>query len=207
MENRISFLADNLVLEGLLHRVPGDKGVIITHPHSLYGGDMYNPVVETVSRVCAAKGYSTLRFNFRGVGASQGVFDNGCGEERDVYGAIDFFRNSGVHIVHLVGYSFGARVLAGLDALPGEVVAETYIAPPVAFMDFSGVGRRAKLRLVIAGEQDEIGPPEHIRKYMPSWNGKARLMVVKDADHFFSTTMTKLEEVLLNQMENIAHDG
>ncbi len=200
-ENRVSFLAGDLVLEGLLHRVPGDHGVIVTHPHSLYGGDMYNPVVETVCRAYAANGYSTLRFNFRGVGGSQGSFENGCGEELDVYSALDFFKKSGIHVVHLVGYSFGARVLAGLDRFPEEVVAEVYIAPPVAFMDFSGVAHRTLLRLIIVGEHDDIGPPESIRQHKLSWNSEAELKIIEGGDHFFSTTSTELERIIAAQLE------
>jgi uncharacterized protein len=204
-ENRVSFLTGNLVLEGLLKRAPGELGVIVTHPHSLYGGDMYNPVVEAVCRVYAAQGYSTLRFNFRGVGASQGSFENGCGEAQDVHGAIEYLKNSGIRALHLVGYSFGARVLAGLETLPEEVIAEIYIAPPVAFMDFSGVGNRSKLRLVIAGENDDIGPPERIRQHILSWNSEAELEIIKGGDHFFSNTSAELEKIVTFQLEKDTH--
>jgi alpha/beta superfamily hydrolase len=200
-ENRVSFLTGNLVLEGLLQRAQGERGVIVTHPHSLYGGDMYNPVVETVCRVYAAKGYSTLRFNFRGVGASQGSFENGCGEAQDVYAALEYLKYSGIRKVHLVGYSFGARVLAGLETVPEEVTAEVYVAPPVAFMDFSTVGKRPMLRLVIAGEHDDIGPPESIGHHLPAWNSEAELEIIKGGDHFFSTTSAELERILTMHLD------
>jgi uncharacterized protein len=200
-ENHVSFLTDDLVLEGLLQRAPGEQGVIVTHPHSLYGGDMYNPVVETVCRAYASQGYTTLRFNFRGVGASQGSFENGCGEARDVYGALEYLKNSGIRSVQLVGYSFGARVLAGLETLPEEVEAEVYIAPPVAFMDYSGVGKRPRLRLVIAGEYDDIAPPEQILQQIVSWNPGAKMKVIEGGDHFFSTTSVELEKIVISQLE------
>lgn len=200
-ENRISFLAGDIVLEGLLRRVPGGHGVIVTHPHSLYGGDMYNSVVETVCRVYGEKGYSTLRFNFRGVGASQGSFENGCGEAGDALAALEFFKQSGIHHVDLVGYSFGARVLAGIERFPEEVKAEVYIAPPVAFMDYTGIGKRSRLKLVIAGEDDDIGPPEIIRRHISSWNDHARLEIINGGDHFFSTTSADLEKILIAQLK------
>lgn len=199
-ENPVSFSADGVILEGLLRRIPGTKAAVVTHPHSLYGGDMYNPVVETLCRCYAAGGFSTLRFNFRGVGASQGAFENGCGEAGDVFAAMDYLKESGIRDIQLLGYSFGARVLAGLDDLPREVSAEIYIAPPVGFMDFSDIGFRRALRLVVAGEQDEIAPPQLIEKLLPTWNSMARLAVIKGCDHFFSSSMDNLVQIVADEL-------
>ena len=126
---------------------------------------------------------------------------DGCGESQDVCGALDYLKKSGIHAVHLVGYSFGARVLAGLETLPEEVEAEIYIAPPVAFMDFSGVGKRPMLKLVIAGEYDDIGPPEKIRQLMLSWNPESHLKIIKDGDHFFNTTSVELEKIIALKLQ------
>lgn len=204
-ENFVSFSADGLILEGLLRRMPGIKAAVVTHPHSLYGGDMYNPVVETICRCYAVGGFSTLRFNFRGVGASQGVFENGCGEARDVIAALDFLRDSGIREIELLGYSFGARVLAGLDNLPKEVLAEIYVAPPVGFMDFSEVALRKALQNVVVGGQDEIAQPQLIKKLLPTWNPRAQLTVIEGGDHFFSSSMNELAKVLMDRL-NITGD-
>ncbi len=73
MEEKISFISEGHEIEGLFYKNIGNKGVAVTHPHPLYGGDMYNSVVEAIVRVYQKKGYSTLRFNFRGVGRSRGL--------------------------------------------------------------------------------------------------------------------------------------
>ncbi len=195
METHIIFKADGLHLEGLLKRQPGSNGVIITHPHSLYGGEMHNPVVEEISSAFAAKGYSTLRFNFRGVGGSEGIFDNGCGEGRDVLAAIQYLFDAGLKNIHLAGYSFGARVLAGINP-PECVISQIYVAPPVAFMDFSPVAKVKGLQTVITGENDDIAPPNEISKYLQKWNPAAQMHIIGNCDHFYSNAIDKLADIL-----------
>ena len=72
MVKKITFLSETFEIEGLFNQRDENKGVVVTHPHPLYGGDMNNLVVETILHVYHQKGYSTLKFNFRGVGKSQG---------------------------------------------------------------------------------------------------------------------------------------
>lgn len=96
MEEKISFLSGDYELEGLFAKVSGDKGVVITHPHPLYGGDMYNPVVNTIASAYQKNGFATLRFNFRGVGKSQGNYDDGIGEQKDVNSAILYLSEMGI---------------------------------------------------------------------------------------------------------------
>ena len=196
METPITFATKDFSLEGLLCRNPGERGVVITHPHSLYGGDMHNPVVRTISQVYQKKGFSTLRFNFRGVGGSQGRFGDGVGEQQDILAAIHFLTESGLSSLHLAGYSFGSRVIAGIKDLPQEVLSQLYVAPPVAFMDYTGVSDIPRLQTVIAGEDDDIAPPEQIRKLLPSWHPDVNMIVLKGADHFFSNSLDQLEQVL-----------
>ena len=80
MEEAVRIPAGPLTLEGLLGRRPGAEGVVVTHPHPLYGGDMHNDVVEALVDAYARAGFTTLRFNFRGTGGSGGRFDGGVGE-------------------------------------------------------------------------------------------------------------------------------
>lgn len=201
METAISVTSDGLVLEALLHRVPGNRGVVVAHPHTLYGGDMHNPVVESVCRVYRAMNYSTLRFNFRGAGGSEGRFADGLGERRDLLGMLSFFRDAGINTVHLVGYSFGAWVLAGMKNVPADVVAQVHIAPPVALLDYSGIEHVPGLRLVVSGEYDELGPPTLVEAHLPAWNALARLRVVSGGDHFFSSTLKALTKILLEDVD------
>ncbi|MEE4240062.1 MAG: hypothetical protein V2I36_01255 [Desulfopila sp.] len=200
METAIAVESDGLVLEALLGRIPGDRGVIVTHPHTLYGGNMYNPVVESVCSVYRNMEFSTLRFNFRGAGGSGGRFDDGQGERRDVLSMLDFCRDSGISTIHLVGYSFGAWVLGGIKDMPVGVVAQIHIAPPVAFMDYSKVGKIPRLKLALCGEYDDIGPPSLVEERLHTWNRNARLRVVRGGDHFFSTTMNSFTEILSEEI-------
>ncbi|MGE5310313.1 MAG: alpha/beta hydrolase, partial [Nitrospirota bacterium] len=111
-ERQIFISSGNLKLEALLELVDGTAGVVVTHPHPLYGGDMENGVVESIVRVYRSKGYSTVRFNFRGAGMSQGRYEDGRGEQEDVRSAIQFLASHGKTRIDLAGYSFGAWVNA-----------------------------------------------------------------------------------------------
>lgn len=192
-EQQVNFFSDALQLEGLLHKAPGEQGVVITHPHSLYGGSMHSDVVEAVVRAYQQLGYATLRFNFRGVGRSQGGFDQGRGERRDVISALDFMAGEGKKDVDLVGYSFGAWV-NGLAA-PTENKARhmVMVSPPVAFLDFGGVSALPQLRLVIAGDRDQFGPSGSIRSALSDWSPHAQLEIIHGADHFFSGCADRIE--------------
>ena len=112
METGISFSCEDFKIEGLLSRDDSDKGVVISHPHPLYGGDMHNNVVSAIQRAFQNKGYTTLRFNFRGVGRSGGRYAKGIGEQKDVQSALALLEEMGIAKIHLAGYSFGAWVNA-----------------------------------------------------------------------------------------------
>ena len=83
-EEKVYMKNDLLILKDCWHKASGEKGVVICHPHSLMGGSMYNNVVEAIQEAFAAENYSTLRFNFRGVGGSTGIYDEGRGEQEDI---------------------------------------------------------------------------------------------------------------------------
>ncbi|MCP3933321.1 MAG: alpha/beta fold hydrolase, partial [Bacteroidetes bacterium] len=136
MEEKVFFNVENFQLEGLLKKGNGGYGIIVFHPHPLYGGDMLSPVVESISLVLQRRGLTTLRFNFRGSGKSGGSYDNGIGEQRDALAAIEFLQNQGISKICLVGYSFGAWVLALVSQYPKIVTSIIYVAPPVALLDF-----------------------------------------------------------------------
>jgi uncharacterized protein len=184
-EDNVYFQAGDCQIEGLYQGGHTDMGVAVTHPHPLYGGDMYSPVVEAIVTAYQKKGFATLRFDFRGTGNSTGSHAQGIGEQTDVTAAVEFLRSKGLRTVHLSGYSFGtwvnAMAVTGGLALDGM----TMVAPPVAFMDFGKDVRLPQLSLVIAGGRDEFGPPDLIRPAMQQWNPQARLDVLPDADHFF----------------------
>jgi uncharacterized protein len=184
-EEKVFFQAGDVKIEGLLHDVPGDKGVVVTHPHPLYGGDMNNNVVETIVQAYREKGYTTLRFNFRGMGQSTGSYDEGVGEQEDVKAALAYLDGTGKTSIDLAGYSFGAWVnalgLKGFDQTRRMVM----VSPPVNFLDFSFLEYNEKIQLVIAASQDDIGPPDMIKEMIPVWNPEVRFEVIQGADHFY----------------------
>lgn len=196
MEKKIEFISEKLRLEGRYAEGSTGHGVIITHPHPLYGGDMYNGVVESIASAYRKKGYSTLRFNFRGVGASEGRFDHGQGEQKDVVAAHAHLEHAGIQRVDLAGYSFGAWVNARAGCAGSADQHMVMVSPPVAFIDYSSVGRLPCLKLVVAGSRDDFAPTDQIRNLLPDWNDDAVLKVIEGADHFYSGYQKELESIL-----------
>ncbi|RZB33545.1 MAG: uncharacterized protein SRB2_03891 [Desulfobacteraceae bacterium Eth-SRB2] len=197
MVKKITFFSEDYEIEGLFNKRDENKGVVVTHPHPLYGGDMYNLVVETIVHVYNIKGYSTLKFNFRGVGKSRGQYDNGVGEQKDVLAALSFLADMGMKRIDLAGYSFGAWVNA-LAVIQGDSVVENMamVSPPVGFMDFHAISAMKVLRFVITGSRDDIAPADAVKKMLPTWNPDARFEIVEGADHFYGGYLGELESVL-----------
>jgi len=200
MEKKVYFRSGDFELEGLFESGRTHHGVVITHPHPLYGGDMHNPVVVAIRRVYRKKGFATLRFNFRGTGESEGQHDNGVGEQDDVLAALSFLTGSGFHPVDLAGYSFGAWVNALTLHLKGLSENLVMVSPPVAFVDFASIGRLPGLRLVVTGSRDEIAPPDVIQQMLTTWNPSACLDIIDGSDHFYGRHTRQLEEVLDRRM-------
>ena len=196
MENRITFQSQNCLIEGLFNADSKSKGVVVTHPHPMYGGNMNNPVVETIVKAYQQKEYATLRFNFRGVDQSEGQFDNGVGEQADVKSALKFMSASGIRQLDLAGYSFGAWVNAHLTSEDLPLQRMVMVSPPLGFMDFPVSCGLDSLRLVVTGSRDEIAPAAAIEKMLPQWNQKAHFEVIQGADHFYGGYLDKLEGIL-----------
>ena len=191
IEEGINFTSGGLRLAGALARTAGSRGVIIAHPHPLYGGDMDNPVVLAIRQAYLHKSFSTLRFNFRGVGASEGRFDNGVGERADVQAALTWAAGLGMTDIDLAGYSFGAWVNAGIAAGCRRMVM---VSPPVAFMSFDPPAAIEHLSLIVTGSRDEIAPPAMIAGYRSAWNPAAAFEVIPGADHFYTGSLKTLED-------------
>lgn len=196
METSIPIRGKGPGLEGLLEKVSERNGVVITHPHPLYGGDMHNAVVDVVRRACVRAGLTTLRFNFRGVGASEGRYDEGEGEQQDVIAAVDFLKMQGIEAITLVGYSFGAWINARLHARRQRPERLVMISPPVAFVSFDAIERLPALDLVITGDRDEIAPRREVHRHMLRWNPEAILEIIPGSDHFYGGHFAELEAVI-----------
>ena len=196
MAEKILIQSDNLQIEGLLDRRTTDKGAVISHPHPLYGGNMYAAGVESIVHAYWKKGYTTLRFNFRGVGNSQGLYDNGVGEQQDVLAVLSFLGETGTKQIDLAGYSFGAWVNAHAVQQHTPVERMVLVSPPVGFMDFTKITAIDRLKLVVTGSQDQIAPAEQIKTLLPAWNPEACFEVIEGADHFYGGYLDRLEKIL-----------
>jgi uncharacterized protein len=201
MEEEVSIAGPGISLEGRLSVGAAPGGAVITHPHPLFGGNMSNNVVLTAARALAAQGLSALRFNFRGVGRSTGIYGGGVDEVEDVAAALAFLKSRipGPHYV--IGYSFGAA-LAGRALVQGLAAdGAIFIAPPIAFMDLSFLPRVPGLRLIVVGDRDEFCPLPSLRALMAerqSLPGETatEVWVIEGADHFYSTGEAELFQVL-----------
>jgi len=174
-------------------------GVVLCHPHPLYGGDMASPVVTTAAGACQGQGLATLRFNFRGVGGSRGTWDEGRGEQDDIRAALASLRQQlpPTAALALAGYSFGAsmaaRVAAGSDRLAGLAL----IAPPLASPGWQPLPalRVEGPILLVAGRDDQYCPPEALTalgRTLPS----ATITIFDATDHFFFTALQPLTTAL-----------
>lgn len=192
---------DGVSLEARVAKPPGARGgVVVCHPHPLYGGDMDNPVVVRVVEVCAELGLATLRFNFRGVGSSSGTHGNGIAERADVESALRHLESAlpGDAVMALVGYSFGAMVAAHVATGHLALAGLSLIAPPLAFKGVSLPPALAGFSgplAVVAGTCDEYCPETTLRA-LPGLLPNARVMVVEGANHFFFGRLFPLGEMV-----------
>jgi uncharacterized protein len=198
-EERVTIPGPDVNLEGRLAVGDGVSGVVITHPHPMYGGTMDNNVVWTAARAFQARRWSTLRFNFRGVGLSSGEYGDGIAEMADVQAALAFLgsRQSGPR--YLVGYSFGAAV-AGLALVQGVSAAGIImIAPPIAMLEMDFLPKVPRLRLIVVGDRDEFCPLPQLEKMFEIQPADRRpeIKVIKGSSHFFAAQEKPLYNILL----------
>lgn len=198
MTNTVSIPGPEVTLEGRFLPGNGGPGVVITHPHPLFGGSMNNNVVYTAERAFHSRGCATLCFNFRGVGRSTGSYGGGEAETGDVAAALDFLRDRTSGPYYLVGYSFGAFV-AGKALLQGLAVeGAVLISPPVAFMEMAWLPEVPRLKLIIVGDQDEIASLIDLQTLMAVVEPPVPLVVIAGADHFYGGREDKLFQTLLD---------
>lgn len=183
-EEKVFWPNGSLTGEGLWHPGTGGAGAVICHPHPLMGGSMHNNVVETVRDEWIAAGFSTLRFNFRGVGGSTGRYDEGRGEKQDLLSACAFAKSRGVEKIFLVGYSFGAWICCRLlKDQPSVAASVVLISPPLKYFEFDWEGLENAVELTICGDQDMFCDADTFRK--KTGDISAKLTILPGADHFY----------------------
>jgi len=171
-------------LEGLWKEsvAPRRGSAVFAHPHPMHGGTLHNKVVYRASQALARSGFETLRFNFRGVGLSEGRYDEGRGEAEDFRAAMAEAERSAGLPMAAGGFSFGAAT--ALRAAAGDPRVETWIVAglPIATESGAGVTLPEAPALFITGERDTFGPPREVERWL---GGRHRLVVIPDTDHFF----------------------
>lgn len=172
-------------LEALWQPHPGAAGAaLVCHSHPEYGGSVRDRVVHRMARALGAAGFAVLRFNFRGVGASEGRFDGGRGERDDVRAAIDHLARAHGRVL-VAGYSFGAWVGLAAGAADPRVSALCGVGAPADVFDFAAVRDVGKPLLVVQGDRDEWGSLAHVRAAVAAAGARGHLAVIPGADHAF----------------------
>ncbi len=171
---------------------------VVCHPHPLHGGTMQNKVVHTAARALQEAGAATVRFNFRGVGASAGRYDHGIGELADALAVIAWTRKHfGCDTLWLAGFSFGAATAlqaAAQGARPSRLVT---IAPPVGRIITEPVPRPECPWLIVQGDEDELIELSAVQSWAAAFAPAPQLQVIAGAEHFFHGKLTQLREAIL----------
>ena len=171
---------------------------MILHPHPQAGGTMNDRITQALYKDFVARGFATLRFNFRGVGRSQGSFDNGVGELSDAAAALDWVQS--IHpeasSTWIAGYSFGALIGMQLLMRRPEIRGFISIAPPANLYDFTFLAPCPSSGIIIQGEGDEVATPGATQKLVDKLRTQKHITIHHDtipkANHFFEHEMPEL---------------
>lgn len=187
---------------------------LVLHPHPVYGGTMNNKVVYSVYKSFVDNGFTTLRINFRGVGRSQGQFDNGIGELTDAATAIDWLQlqNPLSNAYWIAGFSFGSWIGMQLIMRRPEISNFIAVSPPVNKYDFGFLSPCPIPGLIVQGDQDSVVPEDNVLELVDRLSKQKRSMVhyrsISGGDHFFRTRLPDLESVLSEYIEgNLTHNN
>jgi alpha/beta superfamily hydrolase len=198
-------------LEGryLPAKKPNSPIALILHPHPLYGGTMNNKVVYTLFHTFSQQGFSVLRFNFRGVGRSQGRFDRGEGELSDAASALDWLQsvNPDAPYCWVAGFSFGAWIGMQLLMRRPEITAFISVAPPAnATFSFDFLAPCPASGLIIRGDKDEVAAAEGVDKLVNKLKSQRGIAIdyrtIKGADHFFTDHLERLGREVTQYLVN-----
>ena len=196
-------------LEGRYHhsKITNAPIALLLHPHPQHGGTMSNKVVYTLYQSFVRRGFSALRFNFRGVGRSQGIFDNGQGELSDAASALDWMQshNSNAGICWIGGFSFGAWVAMQLMMRRPEISGFISVSPPANIHDFTFLAPCPASGLILHGDKDDIVPIVSVEKLAKKLknqkNIKIDYRVLKGGDHFMQEHCVELMAMIDDHLD------
>ncbi|HWI25781.1 MAG TPA: alpha/beta hydrolase [Stellaceae bacterium] len=191
-------------LEGRYHHSKANNAPIalLLHPHPQHGGTMNNKVVYTLYHAFVRRGFSVLRFNFRGVGRSQGTFDRGEGELSDAAAALDWLQtyNPNASACWIGGFSFGAWIGMQLLMRRPEIDGFISVAPPANLFDFSFLAPCPASGLIVIGDRDQLVPQEPVQKLVHKLMHQRDIQIthriIPGADHFFAGQLEELGAVV-----------
>ncbi|MEP6767243.1 MAG: alpha/beta family hydrolase [Acidobacteriota bacterium] len=169
---------------------PRRGGAVFAHPHPLFGGTLHNKVVYRAARALVDNGWATLRFNFRGVGLSEGVHDQGVGETLDFEASADEVERRTGGPLLFGGFSFGSAAALRATSEDARVAAFLGVGLPVATESIRETPRPSVPALFVVGEQDTFGPPERLREFL---GDSAEVVVIAGTGHFFDGKLPELE--------------
>jgi alpha/beta superfamily hydrolase len=191
-------------IEGRYHQSQNKSAplALILHPHPLYGGTMNNKVVYHLFHAFVRQGFTTLRFNFRGVGRSQGKFDDGVGELSDAAAALDWMqlKNPDAKACWVAGFSFGAWVSMQLLMRRPEIEGFVSVSPPANIYDFAFLAPCPASGLILQGASDDIVTEESVAKLAKKLSSQRGITVdyevVPGADHYYRETLEEMNHRL-----------
>lgn len=199
------------MLEGIVHWPSGDgpfPSVVVCHPHPLYGGDMDNNVVTAVAGDLPTQGIVALRFNFRGVGNSDGNYGDGIGEREDVDAAISFVHSLlkvDANRTAVVGYSFGAFAALAEATNDARVIAAVGISPPITLFDFTFLENYRRPKLLVVGDRDSFAPINQFLTWTAELPEPKQINVVAQASHFWVGHETELSDIVVRFLKPELH--
>ncbi|SRR5258708_1158564 len=200
-ETQVSFRSGDLTLEGLLANPGGGApAAVVCHPHPLYGGSMHNNVVEAILAAMWQAGYATLRFNFRGVGVSEGEHEGGPGEVDDAVAAMTFLLAQPAvrqDSAAMTGYSFGAMVALSAGYERAEIARIVAVALPLAMADARIPDGATKPMLLVSGDRDSYSPVVGLQALKAKIGDSARLEIIAGTDHFFGGCEAELSRAIV----------
>ena len=195
-------------------KAPGSPIAIILHPHPTFGGTMNNPIVHALYQMFQSRGFSVLRFNFRGVGRSQGIFENGAGELSDAASALDWLQsfNREAKICWIAGISFGAWISMQLLMRRPEISGFISVAPLAKHYDFSFLAPCPASGLFVNGEKDAVTPPEAVHSLVSKLKTQKGIAVehkvIPGANHFFQDKIDELTKICSTYLDKrLAAEG
>jgi len=183
-------------------RQPNSPVALMLHPHPQHGGTMNNKVVYTLYQVFLKRGFACMRFNFRGVGRSQGSFARGEGELSDAASALDWLQTYNENASHcwIAGFSFGAWIGMQLLMRRPEITSFVSVAPPANMYDFSFLAPCPSSGLFVSGDKDEIVPPQAIDTLVSKLRQQRGIEIdhetITGANHFFNDRLDVLEKMV-----------